>query len=690
MNIRSSASVKQPYSRRIIQALGFTLLGWSALVPAEAQQIYPQRFSPPRFEGKRIPDPSSQGQPWNPPASKLPKFLLNATSILFEQGVADPRGCEYREVEIVNGLIVRAHGFVLPERVDAPGRFVVCWDGLVHPALSVGQPADLEQVIKDLAASLRRTQQPGSRDRVSREFSWGFSSAGQFYFGLGGIDDHSPLKLCMLLRLGRADLAETLFAAGTIWSPGARTRDLTDYQISYLTLAIDWAESAVKTFSAAHVNGDDVVALDMARKLAKFRDLATAKADAMGFARGEQQNIAGAQSDSWFNFLTELDAWLSDQERRAKMPPRGPIPGKGGDAAARIAALIRDLDQINVRIDTRQLDSPGAANPGDSPLVRDLIAEGDPAVAPLLGVLESDDRLTRTVSLVRGLSFPRRIHPVYEAAFAALVGILKTREFDTQRLSGDKPADPAARKDLATAIRQFWQKTRSVPIGEHGFVGHHVIARVPASEIKFEGRLGPWPDLKGSRDAWTELAEPCPTGYEPGRPIVVALRIRNRLGVPQSSPTEFVRPTPDGRSALRKGVSLSLSRLTTREAASGFNKISATEAIEPKQIVHFDPGNESRSLAPLETFEAMRFDLNDWFDLTKPGKYYFRVNFAADSGIGEGSTKDVYFQVGGDEDDRDWVFAPPMSLLWFGLVVTMVIEIVFNQFGNLRRGRVPS
>ncbi len=49
-----------------------------------------------------------------------------------------------------------ARGFVLPERGDTPGRFVVCWDGLIYPALSVGEPADLDRDIQDLAASLKQ------------------------------------------------------------------------------------------------------------------------------------------------------------------------------------------------------------------------------------------------------------------------------------------------------------------------------------------------------------------------------------------------------------------------------------------------------------------------------------------------------------------------------------------------------
>ena len=144
---------------------------------------------------------------------------------------------------------------------------------------------------------------------------------------------------------------------------------------------------------------------------------------------------------------------------------RDPIPKKGGDPSARIAALLRDLDQIH----EQQMRSPGAASPGNSHLVRELIAEGDPAVAPLLDVLENDARLTRTVSGERGRSSMRFVHPVYEAAFAALLGILETHEFDQYRSYGFKAAEPAERKSLAGALRQFWQRTRSIPLCERWY-----------------------------------------------------------------------------------------------------------------------------------------------------------------------------------------------------------------------------
>ena len=52
------------------------------------------------FARKVMPDPPNQGAPWTPPATKLPRSLVEATALLFESGVADPRGCDYREIEV--------------------------------------------------------------------------------------------------------------------------------------------------------------------------------------------------------------------------------------------------------------------------------------------------------------------------------------------------------------------------------------------------------------------------------------------------------------------------------------------------------------------------------------------------------------------------------------------------------------
>ncbi len=75
----------------------------------------------PKFEGKSIPDPPRQKEPWTPPQTKLPRFLVSATAALFEQGDGRPARCEYREVEIGEGTIIKTRGFVLP-RASGRGR----------------------------------------------------------------------------------------------------------------------------------------------------------------------------------------------------------------------------------------------------------------------------------------------------------------------------------------------------------------------------------------------------------------------------------------------------------------------------------------------------------------------------------------------------------------------------------------
>ena len=431
-------------------------------IAMRAQAIEPPRKVP--FAGQAIPEPPEQHAPWTPPTTRLPRFLGTATRLLFEQGMADPRGCAYREVEFTLPWIRKGRGFVLPERAEVPGRFAVAWDGQVYPLAAVGGPVDLAADIRDLAARIKqdRATRQGREPGIFGLPPWGFAAQGDDWMDSSGASDRSPLKLCLLLRLGHADLAEELFAAGTTWTPEPRARDLTNYGINYLSLAEDWLQAAFGRLIAAHTNGDDVVALDTARKLARFRDSTIKQAEAMGFPRpqGRGWNRFGNEATTWYYYLGQLDELLRDHERRAKPGSRGPVPRRGGDPAARVAALIRDLDQI----DERQMSVPGGANPASSPRVAELAAEGDAAVGPLLDALANDDRLTRSADLGRGGSLDRYVHPVVEVEFAALNRILQTAEFSKHSMANWASITPAARKELAGSIRAFWEKNRAVPL----------------------------------------------------------------------------------------------------------------------------------------------------------------------------------------------------------------------------------
>src|SRR5439155_15595205 len=120
-----------------------------------------------------------------------------------------------------------------------------------------------------------------------------------------------------------ADLAEALFAAATSWTPEGPRPDLTDYGVSYLSLARDWAGAMYVRGVDAHARADDARALATFRRLAAFCRAADAKAEAMGFARPESRVGRGGDAPAYFPGLGQLRALLVDQERRAKEPPRG-------------------------------------------------------------------------------------------------------------------------------------------------------------------------------------------------------------------------------------------------------------------------------------------------------------------------------------------------------------------------------
>src|ERR1035438_3559311 len=129
----------------------------------------PEHKATPPFHGTNLPSPPKQNSAWNAPATSLPSNYLSATTTLFEQGLADPRGCEYREIEVGTGSVwqgdggvVRTHGWVLPETNS--GNFAVCWNGLVYPVVSVGSKVDLTADVASLV-----TNGFGSRMRPTAE-----------------------------------------------------------------------------------------------------------------------------------------------------------------------------------------------------------------------------------------------------------------------------------------------------------------------------------------------------------------------------------------------------------------------------------------------------------------------------------------------------------------------------------------
>ena len=500
----------------------------AALVGAGADEFRPS----PRFEGRSIPDPPMQGEPWTPPATTLPRFLVRAAGELFGRGVADPRGCEYREVEVGDGSLLATRGFVLPERAGIPGRFVVGWDGIVYPAATVGAAADLDADIHALAGSIRAgreeaaTRKPGAFGPAVGFTGMGgrmFWGAGAKITGPASVETRSALKVCLLLRLGRADLAEELFAAGTIWKPEAGRLDLTDYRISYLTLAREWAGRAYNRAVDAHGRGDDAIALDASRRVSAFVKAAEARLAELGFPTSRNRG-GGSGPPTYFPNLSQLGVLLADQERRAQEPPRGPIPGPDATPEARVAALIRDLDLISGSGSGFIMN--GITSPTGSGAERALVREGAAAVGPLLAVLESDDRLTRTISYPgsRHGADDRSISFVYVAAQSALTGILGTRVIPGS-VGYFQPDDRAARVREVAAFRAFWEKNRDVPLLERFFRDLADDSASPAQWLDAAEALSQPADIRGRGGSYA-------VPYRVGGKVPVARgeRLRDRKG----------------------------------------------------------------------------------------------------------------------------------------------------------------
>lgn len=417
-----------------------------------------------------FPTPPRQGEPWAPPRTTLPRFLASATAALCEQGLADPRGCDYRTVRIVVGdsQELATAGWVLPAPRGVTPRHAIAWNGLVYPIIGGDAPADLDGDIRRLEQLAEVFRQAGGRGLPLR-----------LHGSRGGVIDtewtsvrldlYQPIKVCLLLRSGRVDLAEKLWAAvqfrpkvpEPVVGPGKL--DLRSYGISYLTLARELVGYRYERAVSAHLRGDDPLALLDARALTALAGSIEARCEAMGFDRPDRPARTGSPAP-YLDFLGFLPELRADQERRAKERANPAPPARGEGRDARIAGLIRDLDQVHAV----PWVMPGRVSLGTSVALQGLIAEGDAAVEPLLWALRSDDRLTRTGDSFRSDTRGRAVQPVAEAAYDALRGILKADGSALPAFDHSKQVREG-RGAMADQVEAYWRKNREVPLVERWY-----------------------------------------------------------------------------------------------------------------------------------------------------------------------------------------------------------------------------
>ena len=416
----------------------------------------PERKTSPLFTGKALPQPPKQHAAWSPPKSNLPTNYVSATALLFEQGLADPRGCDYRELEVGTGNVwcgdggvVKTHGWVLPSRGEQ--RFAIGWNGLVYPAVSIGTNADLAADVATMATKGIVSWQSAISEGMSVE-----------------VNTLQGIRGCLLLRLGKVDLATEFWLAQARRGTGYRNEMMirigqTNNVVltneiklpeadPYLTWASDWAWTLLDRMICAHERGDEKLALADARQLAAAQPQIETECAKRGFKRQPYwDSRRQKEMQPYLNFLEQLPQLLADLDRRDKEGVRVSVITRGvtniTDQAERVQALVRDLDLVQAH----QWGQPGAVNLPEDSIVSALIGEGDAAVEPLLDCLQHDERLTRSVGFGRDFHRSRTVIAVKSAADVALKSILQ------------------AGFSNAAEMRAYWNQYKSLKIEDRWY-----------------------------------------------------------------------------------------------------------------------------------------------------------------------------------------------------------------------------
>ena len=233
------------------------------------------------------PTPPSQYDRWDPPAGHLvdPK-LDHACQLMFDAGIPDPRGCEYREISVpvyddgwgpwddrVPVPSERLHGWLLPEdwRSATRTRYAIGWNGLIYPVLWAGGLADVH------ADATVMVPVPPEADAQDRGWGPDASHKPPGCHLLIQLHQHfiQPLHVLMLVRLGlrqeAAQAVQRLTASGRCG--GAEMAPGGD---PYPFLAASWVAGLYQRALAARCLGDDAIALGcltwLAECLPKLQD----------------------------------------------------------------------------------------------------------------------------------------------------------------------------------------------------------------------------------------------------------------------------------------------------------------------------------------------------------------------------------------------------------------------------------
>jgi hypothetical protein len=272
---------------------------------------------PPNFPALEVPLPPQQRIAWNPPAEarRLPPNFVTATISLFAHGLADPRGCEYREIQMTLGNVwggtgvITTHGWVIPGGVGGQ-HFAVGWNGLVYPVLSVGKVVDLHQDILAAIEADDKARAKWAKEQPGLPF-YRFRSAWPEDYSLAHLS-LLPLKSSLLLRLGEVELARKVWTTWIAGMQAGTNDDSLHLKDPYLMLVTDWAWALFDRAVTAHMRADDQLALLSARALAPVQKVVEDEVERRGLQRDYYGQMESKRFPRYLPFLRFLPPLLAD------------------------------------------------------------------------------------------------------------------------------------------------------------------------------------------------------------------------------------------------------------------------------------------------------------------------------------------------------------------------------------------
>ena len=402
------------------------------------------------------PIPPMQSAPWTLTVTNPIPNLESAVSNLFACGMADPRGCDYREIEIVvgnfgtaTGATNKTHGWVLPFSTNSQTGYAIGWNGLIYPVVTIGNKANAEEDARHLIQAI---QPPSIPNKTI--FEVGVQAYADESYSLN-VQWLTPAKAAMIFRFGSPELV-------------AQCAQLFPAKDPFLALSTGFLWDALNQAVGAHMQGNDELAYSAVLNLESARVHCEAQAKARGFALQETPSGPGLHSVSeqpkrelYYPFLRTFPPLLHDQELRHARQTQQHLLIIPTDKTERIEALIDQLQNASARQVNQYYADNDLAN---NPAVLALIAEGWDAVGPLLHCYEQDQRLTRIIPTSH-FDWPPNLAMVQvrSAAYVALERIIETTQFAPQ-FSREDTAEIREQKYQASAkgIREYWNKYQSL------------------------------------------------------------------------------------------------------------------------------------------------------------------------------------------------------------------------------------